>query len=148
MFAFLMNAKGLISLVMMELGLNEGIITERFYAMGIAYIILSSVTSGPLIGLIYRLTVKRQFRKDMLDSALGPVMRIMLTLHSADSARPIAHLAQLLYANEPRRIEFRVLDVFDDGGGDAADKLDAARQMRDSLRHVLAECRGTGIKVR
>ena len=59
LFAFLMNTKGLIALVIANLGLNEGIITERLYAMLIAFIIFSEVTTGPMIGTIYRLAGTR-----------------------------------------------------------------------------------------
>jgi Kef-type K+ transport system membrane component KefB len=50
----LMNARGLMELVVLNIGLERGLITPTFFTMMVVMAIVTTVTAGPLFDLIYR----------------------------------------------------------------------------------------------
>jgi len=54
-----MNTKGLVALISLNLGLDSGLITDKFFAMLIIMVLINTMTPCPTVALIYRISKKK-----------------------------------------------------------------------------------------
>jgi Kef-type K+ transport system membrane component KefB len=57
-FGCLMNTKGLVALVAINLGLNEGLITEKLFSMLVIMVLFNTFLTCPLVWLVFRIFPK------------------------------------------------------------------------------------------
>lgn len=58
-FGVLMNTKGLVALISLNLGLDSGLISQKFFAMLIIMVLVNTMIPCPTVALIYRISKKK-----------------------------------------------------------------------------------------
>lgn len=126
MFGILLNTKGLVALVTLNIGLDVGIITEAMFAISIVMVLFNTFLTGPLIAVVYRLVKKESFNARNRDAAHGgsggAEVSIIVAVGQAHPlvASEVARVAALLYGDEQDRAALHVWRVVDHLDADAA----------------------------
>jgi Kef-type K+ transport system membrane component KefB len=65
-FGVLMNTKGLVALISLNLGLSAKIISAKLFTMCVIMVIFNTIITGPLVNLIYRAFKRTSMKEDQV----------------------------------------------------------------------------------
>lgn len=115
MFAVLMNTKGLVALVTVNIGLDAKIITRELFAMSIVMILFNTLLTGPLVNGVYRCVKKSNFLDDIQDAKHGAEVGVIVAVghERADIAAETVRVSSLLYGDRRDRSALHVWRITD-----------------------------------
>lgn len=122
LFGILLNTKGLVALVTLNIGLDADIITKELFAVAIVMVLFNTFLSGPLVSIVYRCVKKTSFTADNRNAKFGAEVSIIVAVGQAlpSVAGELARVASLLYGDEQDRAALHVWRVVDHLEADAA----------------------------
>jgi len=132
-----MNTKGLVALVIVNVGWNAGLITQRLFAMTVVMILVHTMLTGPLISCMYRLVRRQSFKADNENATLG-LKRIIVVAASSDRlASEMVQIAALLFSTRRTLLHmFRFVD----------DEHDGAASSSSNRAEMIEMCAMTGME--
>jgi Kef-type K+ transport system membrane component KefB len=122
LFGILLNTKGLVALVTLNIGLDAEIITKELFAVSIVMVLFNTFLSGPLVSIVYRCVKKTSFTADNHNAKFGAEVSIIVAVGQAQPsvAGELARVASLLYGDQQDRAALHVWRVVDHLEADAA----------------------------
>jgi Kef-type K+ transport system membrane component KefB len=122
LFGILLNTKGLVALVTLNIGLDASIITKELFAVSIVMVLFNTFLSGPLVSIVYRCVKKTSFTADNRSAKFGAEVSIIVAVGQAQPsvAGELARVASLLYGDQQDRAALHVWRVVDHLEADAA----------------------------
>ena len=97
----LMNTRGLMELVILNIGLQEGVITPAVFAMMVIMALVTTALTTPLLHWIYP---PRMFDADKAGPAAKPRFSILIPVALPESGTALARLAGYLIGNHDGRV--------------------------------------------
>jgi len=152
-FGILMNTKGLVALISLNLGISAGIITERFFTMCVIMVLVNTIITGPLVALIYKvfkrtdlmpcefllLTLRRtKFLTfgfySSADVEGGNAARVLVYVSNEKTAPLIVCVSSLLFQTEDN-VKMVLLRIYDrsDRPSDYMSKFSLVAMRRDPV---------------
>jgi hypothetical protein len=91
-----MNTKGLVALISLNLGLDSGLISQKFFAMLIIMVLVNTMIPCPTVALIYRISKKKSPEQLEQEKNEGPTFKVMAAINHHISAPYMVSLAKTL----------------------------------------------------
>jgi hypothetical protein len=91
-----MNTKGLVALISLNLGLDSGLISQKFFAMLIIMVLVNTMIPCPTVALIYRISKKKSPEQLEQEKNEGSTFKVMAAINHHISAPYMVSLAKTL----------------------------------------------------
>ena len=107
----LMNTRGLMELIVLNIGYDLGILSPEIFAMMVLMALVTTFMTGPALNIINRLM------PDKLDElATGPVeqkrsYRILLSFGASNAGRKLLRVAHQMFAKHPIPVEIAAINI-------------------------------------
>ncbi len=139
----LMNTRGLMELVVLNIGYDLGVINAELFAIMVIMALLSTFMTGPVLGLI-----ERVFRKPSASDATAapaPGWRVLLSFGQPESGRRALRLVRQLVGDDPSSAAVTALHVTPSND---VNPIDSAGFEREGFKPVLKEAQRLELGVR
>lgn len=139
----LMNTRGLMELVVLNIGYDLGVINAELFAILVIMALVSTFMTGPALSLIDRL-----FRKPTGESATAPTTpgwRVLLSFGQPESGRRALRLVRQLAGDEHATTEVTALHVTPSND---VNPIDSDAFEREGFKPVLRESERLELRVR
>lgn len=109
----LMNTRGLMELIVLNIGYDLGILSPQMFAMLVLMALVTTFTTGPMLSLI-----NWGFREKYIQPAIHPVVddkksafNVLISFGLATSGRKLLKLAHQLYGADPKKVNMSAVHV-------------------------------------
>ena len=140
----LMNCRGLTELVILNIGLDLGVIPPALFAMLVLMALVTTFMTTPILGRIY--SPEQQARMVAEESGVGAgedeVWRVLVHVPNLERAHELVHTALSLADGQGDRIEVVLLRTV--GLGDGVFRGHEAEQATNSLKPLVEFVKGAG----
>lgn len=147
-FGILMNTKGLVALISLNLGLSAKIITPKLFTMCVIMVIFNTVITGPLVNLVYRAFKRSDMQADIAASedpeAKGGSKSVVVCV-SSDVTAPVVVSAAAMLFNTASGVQSTLLRVSDksDRPSEYMNKFNFLAYRRDATIRVALKSAST-----
>lgn len=139
----LMNTRGLMELVVLNIGYDLGVINAELFAIMVIMALVSTFMTGPVLSLIERLFRKPETAS--ADAAAAPGWRVLLSFGQPESGARALRLLRQLVGEDPARAAITALHVTQSND---VNPIDSAGFEREGFKPVLKEAQRLELDVR
>lgn len=139
----LMNCRGLTELVILNIGLDLGVIPPALFAMLVLMALVTTFMTTPILDRIYSPEQQAQMvAEEAGEGASEPTWRVLVHVPNLERAHELVHTAISLAGGQGDRIEVVLLRTV--GLGDGVFRTDDAEQATNSLKPLVEFVKGAG----
>jgi Kef-type K+ transport system membrane component KefB len=139
----LMNTRGLMELVVLNIGYDLGVLNAEMFAMMVLMALFTTFMTGPSLSLIERL-----FRKPAITSeggVISPGWRVLLSFGQPESGRRALRLVRQLVGDDPASAAVTALHVTPSND---VNPIDSAGFEREGFKPVIKEAQRLELSIR
>lgn len=140
----LMNTRGLMELVVLNIGYDLGVLSPEIFAMMVLMALATTFMTGPALDLINRFTRSPETSEPVQSGAPTPGWRVLLSFGPAQSGRKLLRLADLLTFKQHGRLHLTALHLAPDAEVNPVDRGDFERE---SFRPIKKESELLGLDI-
>jgi Kef-type K+ transport system membrane component KefB len=139
MIGALMNTRGLMELIVLNIGYDLGVLTPTVFAMMVLMALVTTFMTGPALDLINKYSKAEHEEKS---SGLKQKFRILISFANPSMGKKMVRIAALLSGNSNARITALHITPSAD-----INKFDAAEYEKESFKPVKSEANKLGIDI-
>ena len=107
----LMNTRGLMELIVLNIGYDLGILSPEIFAMMVLMALITTFMTGPALDLINWLMPEKTIDIKMPEPVLQKIYRILLSFGAAHNGRKLLRLANQMLAKHPIPVDFTAINI-------------------------------------
>ena len=107
----LMNTRGLMELIVLNIGYDLGILSPEIFAMMVLMALITTFMTGPALDLINWLMPEKTTELTLPEPVLQKVYRILLSFGAAHSGRKLLRLANQMLARNPLPVDITAINI-------------------------------------
>jgi Kef-type K+ transport system membrane component KefB len=107
----LMNTRGLMELIVLNIGYDLGILSPEIFAMMVLMALITTFMTGPALDLINWLMPDKKIDIKLPEPVLQKVYRILLSFGAAHNGRKLLRLANQMLAKHPIPVDFTAINI-------------------------------------
>lgn len=109
----LMNTRGLMELIVLNIGYELGILSPEMFAMLVLMALVTTFTTGPMLSLV-NWAFREKYTQPVLQPVVvdkNPAFNVLISFGLATSGRKLLKLAHQLYGNNPKKVRYSAVHV-------------------------------------
>ncbi|MGZ5133940.1 MAG: cation:proton antiporter [Flavitalea sp.] len=107
----LMNTRGLMELIVLNIGYDLGILSPEIFAMMVLMALITTFMTGPALDLINWLMPDKTIDIKKPEPVVQKVYRILLSFGAAHNGRKLLRLANQMLAKHPIPVDFTAINI-------------------------------------
>lgn len=136
----LMNTRGLMELVVLNIGYDLGVLSPEIFAMMVLMALVTTFMTGPVLDLLNKYS-----SVETVSKPIKPSFKILISFGSTQSGKKLIKIANLFAGNSKSTTEISALHVTPSAD---INKFEADRYEKENFKSVLSEAQKLSIDVK
>ncbi len=135
----LMNTRGLMELVVLNIGYDLGVLTPKIFAMMVLMALITTFMTGPSLDLIQRFFGQEAGEVDGPDRSIGKGWRVLISFGQPQSGRKLLRLAMDLARKDATALHVTALHLSMSEDLNPIERADVERESFEPVKQEAAE---------
>lgn len=107
----LMNTRGLMELIVLNIGYDLGILSPEMFAMLVLMALVTTFTTGPMLSMINYIFKDKAQTAEIIQSQTNESYKVLISFGLATSGRTLLRLATQMFGQNSRDVSFTAMHV-------------------------------------
>jgi Kef-type K+ transport system membrane component KefB len=135
----LMNTRGLVELVVLNIGYDLGVLSPEVFAMMVIMALVTTFMTGPVLDLLQKYS-----KNDTVEKSFKPKFKILLSFGNTQSGKQLVKLAHIFSGNYNSSTAITALHVTPSAD---INKFDADRYEKENLKLIKSEAQKHSLEI-